>query len=342
MIGLNRTSDGSAAILKFFPDSCAFYQEAPDLNDAAVVQEETVVATEETPMPPTLLDIASKCNSSEELMEAALVPISWDDVVRISEATMQQRDIEVWFDVRAGRITASILKKCIDKVDVSNDVKGETTSYVKQIMNYYPKAHSPAINWGVYKEAGAISDFLKSQRTFHKNMKVRDCGFFICAQYPYLGASPDAIVTCDCCGKRPLGVKNPFKCRHMPIAEYAKQKDSCLETHSDGTISLKYNHQYYSQVQLQMLSVESDVGYFCVKTVPCSLENNFYYQEVYLNADFLEEAVMKAHLFFKEVVVPELLTGSVKKGMAVTAMSEPVMNNDRHRHKRECGGFSLW
>ena len=76
-------------------------------------------------------------------MEAALVPISWDDVVRISEATMQQRDNEVWFDVRAGRITASILKKCIDKVDVSNNVKGETTSYVKQIMNYYPKAHSP-------------------------------------------------------------------------------------------------------------------------------------------------------------------------------------------------------
>ena len=265
LIGLNRASDGSAAILKFFPHSCAIYQEAPDLNDAAVVQEETVVATEEKPMPLTLLDIASKCNSSEELMEAASVPIPWDDVVRISEATMQQRDNEVWFDVRAGRITACILKKCIDKVDVSNNVKGEITSYVKQIMNYYPKAHSPAINWGVYNEAGTISDFLKSQRAFHKNMKVRDCGFYICVQYPYLGASPDAIVTCDCCGKRPLEVKNPFKYRHMPIAEYAKQKDFCLEAHSDGTISLKYNHQYYSQVQLQMLSVGSDVGYFCVK-----------------------------------------------------------------------------
>ena len=170
-------------------------------------------------MPLTLLDIASNCNSSEELMKAALVPIPWDDVVRISEATMQQRDNEVWFGVRAGRITASILKKCIDKVDVSNNVTGEITSYVKQIMNYYPKAHSLAINWGVYNEADAISDFLKSQRTFHKNMKVRDCGFFVCVQYPYLGASPDAIVTCDCCGKRPLEVKSPFKYRHMPIAE---------------------------------------------------------------------------------------------------------------------------
>ena len=194
-------------------------------------------------MPLTLLDIASKCNSSEELLEAALVPISWDDVLGISEATMQQCDNEVWFNVRAGRITASTLKKCIDKVDVSNNVKGEITSYVKEIVNYYPKAHSPVINWGVYNEACAISDFLKSQHIFHKNMKVRECGFFICAEYPYLGVSADAIVTCDCCGKRPLEVKNPFKYRHMPIAEYAKQKDSCLEAHSDGTISLKYNHQ---------------------------------------------------------------------------------------------------
>ena len=66
----------------------------------------------------------------EELKETASVPISWNDVERISEATMQQCDNEVWFDVRAGRITASILKKCIDKVDASNTVKGETTSYV--------------------------------------------------------------------------------------------------------------------------------------------------------------------------------------------------------------------
>ena len=36
---------------------------------------------------------------------------------------------------------------------------------------------------------------------------------------------------------------------------------------------------------------------------------------------------MKTHVFFKEVVVPELLTGSVKKGMAMTAVCEPVMNN---------------
>lgn len=61
-------------------------------------------------------------------------------------------------------------------------------------MNYYPKAHSPAINWGVYNEPFAIANFLKAQRGFHKHMKGNTCGVFVCAQYPFIAASPDAIV----------------------------------------------------------------------------------------------------------------------------------------------------
>ena len=78
-------------------------------------------------------------------------------------------------------------------------------------MNYYPKTHTPAINWGVYNEPGAISDFVKAQRRYHKNMKVKSCGVFICAQFPYLAASPDAIITCDFSGDGPLEVKNPLE-----------------------------------------------------------------------------------------------------------------------------------
>lgn len=48
LMGLQRASDGNAAILKFFPhNDCAIYQEAPDLSDAAVVREETVASKEE-------------------------------------------------------------------------------------------------------------------------------------------------------------------------------------------------------------------------------------------------------------------------------------------------------
>ena len=49
LMGLQRASDGNAAILKFFPHNyCAIYQEAPALSDAAVVWEETLVSKEES------------------------------------------------------------------------------------------------------------------------------------------------------------------------------------------------------------------------------------------------------------------------------------------------------
>lgn len=69
-------------------------------------------------------------------------------------------------------------------------------------MNYYRNAHSPEINWGVYNEPGAISDFVKAQRP-HKNMKVTPCGVFICAQYlctlphPLMPLSPVTVVVTD-------------------------------------------------------------------------------------------------------------------------------------------------
>ena len=51
--GLQRVSDGKAAILKFFDQEYTVYNEAPDLSDVAIVHQETVVAKEEQPLPPT-------------------------------------------------------------------------------------------------------------------------------------------------------------------------------------------------------------------------------------------------------------------------------------------------
>lgn len=82
-------------------------------------------------------------------------PISLDDVKRITDSTTLQRISEFLFTVST-RITASILKQCTEKVDLDSEGEG-TTSCVKQSTNYYPKAHSPAINWGKYNESGAIS-----------------------------------------------------------------------------------------------------------------------------------------------------------------------------------------
>ena len=40
----------------------------------------------------------------------------------------------------------------------------------------------------------------KKIESVHENFQIFDSGLWINKDFPYLGASPDGIVSCDCCG----------------------------------------------------------------------------------------------------------------------------------------------
>jgi hypothetical protein len=40
----------------------------------------------------------------------------------------------------------------------------------------------------------------------HINFKIELSGFAINSQHPFLGATPDGIISCDCCGKGALEI----------------------------------------------------------------------------------------------------------------------------------------
>ena len=72
-----------------------------------------------------------------------------------------------------------------------------------------------------------------------------------------------------------------------------------------------------------------------------ALECSLHYQEVYLNTDFLEEAVAKAEVFFRLVVVPDLITGNVEKAMqdgtAMTKTSHADDSTEKTQPDFPCG-----
>ena len=41
----------------------------------------------------------------------------------------------------------------------------------------------------------------------HKSVKVNECGLCVAKNEPYMGATPDRLVTCDCCPNRVLELK---------------------------------------------------------------------------------------------------------------------------------------
>ena len=47
-------------------------------------------------------------------------------------------------------------------------------------------------------------------KSTHSSFLVVDAGLFLSSTYPYLGASPDGIVSCSCCGGGCLESKCPY------------------------------------------------------------------------------------------------------------------------------------
>ena len=41
---------------------------------------------------------------------------------------------------------------------------------------------------------------IEKMESIHENFQIFDSGLWINKDFPYLGASPDGIVSCDCCG----------------------------------------------------------------------------------------------------------------------------------------------
>jgi len=75
-------------------------------------------------------------------------------------------------------------------------------------------------------------------------MCVTESGLVINSNIPYMGATPDGIINCNCCGKGCLEIKCPYSLSQGKDIEN-------LDYLTDG--NLKNNYSYFYQVQTQML-----------------------------------------------------------------------------------------
>ena len=78
-----------------------------------------------------------------------------------------------------------------------------------------------------------------------------------------MGASPDAMVNCDCHGVVCVEVKCPFKHEDSTV-ECATTGSSFCFRKVDGVITLRKDHPYYSQVQCQIFVAEASYCDFMV------------------------------------------------------------------------------
>ena len=243
----------------------------------------------------------------QQKSEAIVFQLTDDQCENIKKDTVQQANSKLWYKYRAGRITASVIKRCC-----KTNLKKPSMSLIKQIV--YPekmKFVSKATAWGCSHEKVAKETYVKMRSKQHTNFQVRDSGLILNSCYPHLGASPDGIVYCDCHGYGCLEVKCPY-CLRDASPEEVVEGASFLK--KDTKAELDKNHSYYYQVQTQIFLGEFKYCDFVAYTQKC-----LFIQRIFGDKSFWEEILETATNFFKIVILPELLG----KGWTRSSSSQP-------------------
>ena len=180
-------------------------------------------------LPDTLLEKASQLGelSVEDALAILQQPISADEVnaiktvttgqsmSSIKTVTTGQRMSAEWLEQRKGRITATKMKAVSTKMDTlsrSGNACG-TDCLVKTIMGYSTAPTTAAMKHGRTQETHAKLLYKKLLSKRHKCFSTQETGLLVMEQCPYIGATPDLFVQCECLGEGLCEIKCPYTTR---------------------------------------------------------------------------------------------------------------------------------
>lgn len=234
----------------------------------------------------TLVDKASKYLST--------LCVSDETVKLVESKTKNQNNSPDWYLYRAGRVTASVMKS------VCRTAPGDPSlSLLKSICYPEKSLKTPAIAWGLEHERDALKTYEDQYKQKHDDFKCSRSGLHLSASYPFAGATPDAMISCSCCGKGVAEVKCPYLLRDATSFTEAR---SCL-TEINGTLQLPKQHEYYYQVQAQMTICRVEYCDFIVWA-----PNLFHVQRIKRDSHFCDQMFATAQEFFVKAILPELFS----------------------------------
>ena len=176
------------------------YSTSADFNVSTVDEVST-----SSIVPCSLPDLASHHDSVAGFL-AALPTYSEEEVASLADYTAGQADNAEWLRMRDGHITGSIAHRVVTRVRTvqkSHDSHlVDFSNLTQSLMGYVgPNPDIPALKYGRLKEPVAAGCYETLFRQEHQYPKLTfNCGLHVMAQSVYLGASPDGLVECACCG----------------------------------------------------------------------------------------------------------------------------------------------
>lgn len=196
----------------------------------------------------TMLDFIAAYDGNSDLSNylCECHPQSYID--EVEKQTRGQADNDIWFQQRKGRITASVsssvLRCKIEKLNATNYI-------YKQVMGTSVSFKTNATEYGKNMEKVAIRLYIDNIKSQHKKFVYSECGLFISKDAPYIAASPDGKIQCDCCGTGLVEVKCSFTHQNKTPLEVSNESNYFLYN-DNGTVRLKKDKSWYIQIQTQL------------------------------------------------------------------------------------------
>ena len=287
------------------------------LSSVTVVEQSAPRSSvvQKLPAPLKSLQKASYAAMSEVELEevchdvfSTQLKITSEESVYLEESTRLQSLSPLWHQHREGRITSSLFKR-VKNASIVNP----PMSLVKTVMGEYKfdSTKVPALNWGITHEDIARKEYIALVLEDHVELECVESGLHVNPLFPHLGATPDGVVNCDCCGKGLLEIKCPYKHRN---SHPHRVEDSAffLVKGDNGEVHLSTEHEYYFQIQGQLAVCDLHYCDFVCWTL-CGL----HYERVLADHDHFEEVKPALDRFFVSVLLPRLLTGSMSGSTGV-------------------------
>lgn len=260
---------------------------------------------------PFLLTSLERCEnllSKSELRELSLttlnkLSVTSEESKYLEEATRLQSLTLLWFEHRKGRITASKFR-AVRFTSLSSPSVTLLKSFTSdQDSN---SAKIPSLQWGLENEDIARKAYIDAVSDAHLNLSCTAAGLHINPDFPHLGASPDGIIECDCCGEGLIEIKCPYKYRDLDPNLITDTNFYIKRNMKGETIGLSHDHEYFYQVQGQLSVCCKDYCDFVVWT-----PEGLYIERILKPESFFDQ--LKPHLdnYFSQILLPVLLTGTI-------------------------------
>ena len=245
----------------------------------------------------TMHEAVASCSSGVEMVTHLKNVFNSDMIEEIETITRGQCENNEWFTHRQGRITASLFSSVMHF-----KFRDAPENYIlKLVMGKGNNYRVPSLAFGREHEPIARQQYFQRGKKVHRGFKVKTCGLIIDSDHPYIGASPDGLVSCSCCGNGTIEIK----------CSYTYQNETpdtaCADDHyhvfkdANGDIKLKHSSSWYLQIQGQMGVCKLKYCDFILYT-----RKGIAVDRVHFDPQVYDEIVTKCKKFFELYVLNKL------------------------------------